>query len=47
MGYQEEFFNKADVFSECLEQRLINKIFDEVAVGLRLVLFEVKILIYL
>ena len=43
---QEEFLNKADVFSKHLQELLLNKkIFTYVAVGSRFVLFEVKILI--
>ena len=46
--YQEEFLNKTEEFLERLQQLLINKrIFDEVPVGSRFVLFEVIILISL
>ena len=46
--YQEEFFKKADAFSERLQQLLMSKkIFDEVATGTRFVLFEVIIILYL
>ena len=46
--YQEKFFNKTDGFSERLQKLLINKrIFDEIAVGTRFVLFDVIVLLYL
>ena len=46
--YQEKFFNKTNGFSERLQKLLINKrIFDEIAVGSRFVLFDVIVLLYL
>ena len=46
--YQEKLFNKTDGFSERLQKLLINKrIFDEIAVGTRFVLFDVIVLLYL